>query len=600
MKKGIMWMVVSCLMVLSLVITSCAPKEEAKKAEEKPTVKVEEKAEKEVAEKEVVEKEKGRLPPEVPKYGGVFTAAGGDLVGFDPGIRQSIMITETRIMNEPLLIGDWAKGPAGTGQVDWQLGHMGMVSVLKGALAESYEMPDDETIIFHIRKGVKWWNKPPVNGREFTAYDAAWSLAREWASDKCYPRASTPKDEWLISAKALDKYTLELKVPKHVQGKHVLFDGWYIQMLPREVVDQYGDMDDWRNVVGTGAYMLTDYVRGSSLTYSRNPNYWQYDPIHPENRLPYLDGIKVLVIPDLSTIQAAFRTGKIDMLGGLSFEDWERFKAECPDLRYMDQFPWIPKYPCGRVDKVELPFKDVGVRQALNLAVNQREILEDYYKGKGTMLAYPFVPKPSFADVYVPLEEMPEAVKELFEYKPEKARQLLAEAGYPNGFKTKITCTQSQVDFLSIIREYLLVVGVDMQLDVVEAGAHFSMLKGRTFPEMIMADTYPYGYFNMHNCRPESMSNPGFWGSPETRAAYDEVLKYIGKDDAKVRQAVKTVVPHILENAWGIWVPTPLEYWMWWPWVQNYHGETNFGHIGTHEYRIYIWLDEAMKKAMGY
>ena len=599
MQKKVVWILVSCLMVISLVMASCGPaaeEEEVEIGEAEVTIEGEEEEE---VEEEVVEEE-GLLPPEVPKYGGVLIGTGGDPNGFDAGTMQAIMITETRIMNECLMVGDWSKGPAGTGEVDWQIGHMYMISALRGALAESYELPDDETIIFHIRPGVHWWDKPPVNGREFTAYDAAWSLEREWACDKCWPRASNPPEDWAISAKALDKYTLECKVPPHVQGKHIFTNGWEIQMLPPEVVDMYGDMNDWRNVVGTGAFMLTDYVTSSSLTYTRNPNYWSNDPVLPENQLPYLDGVKLMIIPDLSSVQAGFRTGKIDMIGGVSVEDWERFTADNPELKYTDTFPWIPVYPCGRIDKEELPFKDLKVRQALNLAVNQREILEDYFGGKGTMLAYPFVPRPSFADVYVPLEEMPEAVQELFEYKPDKARQLLAEAGYPDGFKTVMTCAQREVDYLSIIKEYLLDVGVDMELQVVEGGAHFGMKKGRTFPEMIMCDTYPYGYVKMHNMRPESASCCCSWGSDETRTAYNEAMNYLGKDDTRVRQAVKSVVPHILENAWGIWLPLQYQYWLWWPWVQNYRGETNFGHIVTHLYRNYIWLDEDLKKYMGY
>ncbi len=600
MKKKVVWILVSFLMVLSLVIASCGQKEEeeAKVTEEGGQI-ITTKGEGE-EEEEAVEEEEGLLSPETPKYGGSLIGTGFDPMGFDAGIMQSIMITETRIMNEPLMIGDWSKGPAGTGQVDWQLGHMGMVSVLKCALAESYEMPDDQTIIFHIKPGVHWWNKPPMNGREFTADDAAWSLNREWANPRGWPQGSLPKEEWPISIKALDKYTLEIKVPSQAQGKNLLFCGWYIQMLPPEVVKQYGDMNNWKNVVGTGAYMLTDYVASSSLTYTRNPNYWQVDPLHPENQLPYMDSVKLLIITDLSAIQAAFRTGKLDMLGGISIEDFARFRQTNPDLKYSQTFPWIPKYPCGRVDKQELPFKDVRVRQAMNMAINKQEILDSYYQGQGTMLGYPFVPSKSFADVYVPVEEMPEAVQELFEYNPDKAKQLLAEAGYPNGFKTKITCTQGEVDFLSILREYLLDVNIDMQLDVVEGGAYFGMLKGRTFAEMITGDTYPFGYYNMEEVRPESMSNPSFWGSDESRAAYNEAKMWLAKDDAKVRQAVKAVVPHILENAWGIWLPVPYEYWMWWPWVQNYHGETNFGHISTHEYRIYIWLDQVLKKSMGY
>jgi len=287
-------------------------------------------------------------------------------------------------------------------------------------------------------------------------------------------------------------------------------------------------------------------------------------------------------------------------MSGTSVEDWERFMAGSPDLKYAESFPGVPTMLTGRVDKEELPFNDVKVRQALNLAVNQQEILDDYYKGKGTLLAYPFLPSASFSDVYVPLEEMPVAVQELFEYKPEKARQLLAEAGYPTGFKTEVVCNSNEVDLLSIIREYLLAVGVDMEIKPVEGGAHFGMKKGRTYSQMILGDTLPHAYWKMHEVRPESSSNNSFWGSDETRAAYNEVMKWVGKDDTKVKQAIKNVVPHILENAWGVWLPQRYLYTMWWPWVQNYRGELNFGSVSDAIYRIFIWYDVALKKSMGY
>ncbi len=607
--KKIWALILSLLIMLSFLMISCESETTEKVAKDEGDDKVV------ITETETGEKKQetvqqpGMRDPDEPKYGGVFIDTGGDPFGWDPGIMQSIFIYWSRFMNEPLLITDWSKGPAGTGQVDFQFGYMGMGSLLRGALAESYELPDNETIIFHIRPGVHWWNKAPVNGREVTADDVVWSIEREWACPRCWPRSSEPKENWLISIKALDKYTVECKVPPHVQGYHVIFEGWYLQILPPEVVAMYGDMNNWENVVGTGPWMIDDYVVSSSLTFKRNPNYWSNDPVHPDNPIPYMDSYKQLIIPDLSSQQAAFRTGKLDMLRGVSTEDWERFMQSNPDLNYVDVFPSIPQYPCGREDKEELPFKDLKVRQAMNLAVNQQEILDDYYKGYGVMLGYPFVPKQSFADVYVPLENMPTvpnepgsacSVQELFEYKPDKAKQLLAEAGYPTGFKTKITCSQAEVDFLSIVREYLLVVGIDMELDVNEGGAVFSMKKGRTFPEMIMSDTYTYSYWKMHNCRPESASCPPFWGSDKTKAAFDTVMTNIGKDDQAVRQAVKAVVPHILENAWGIWVPLRNTYWMWWPWLQNFHGETNDGHLNGSLFTPYYWYDTELKKSMGY
>ena len=86
-------------------------------------------------------------------------------------------------------------------------------------------------------------------------------------------------------------------------------DGAFI--YPPEVIEEHGDAQDWRNLVGTGPYMLTDWVKDSSVTYTKNPNYWGYDEKFPENRLPYLDEVKSLIIPDSSTLLAALRTGKI-------------------------------------------------------------------------------------------------------------------------------------------------------------------------------------------------------------------------------------------------------------------------------------------------
>ena len=105
-------------------------------------------------------------------------------------------------------------------------------------------------------------------------------------------------------------------------------------MYPPDVITKYGNMNDWRNLVGTGPFMLIDYVAGSTLVLQRNPNYWQTDPIGPGkgNKLPYLDGISVTIITDTSTRLAAFRTGKIDQINALSWEDTAQFKKEFPNM----------------------------------------------------------------------------------------------------------------------------------------------------------------------------------------------------------------------------------------------------------------------------
>ena len=597
MIKKTIWMLVSLLMVMSLVMASCGPAEEEAEVEVgEEEVEVGE-GEVEVGEEEEVVEEEGFLSPETPKYGGYVTTGGSDPIGFDPAYYLNFMLVPNFIMTESLVTGDWAKGPAGTGETDWTQGLTGRTDLMTGSLAESWSMPDDETIIFNIRPGVHWWNKAPVNGREFTAEDAAWSIEREWNGNSWLKFGNPPEDR-IISVTALDKYTLEVKVPPHAQGLQVFVTAESARILPPELGD---DMVTWETIVGTGPYMITDYVIGSSLSYEKNPNYWGHDPMHPENQLPYLDGLRTPIIPDASTLQAGFRTGKIDMLGEISYEDWQRFMQQVPDLQYMEIYASLPTFPCGRTDKPDLPFKDVKVRQAMNLAVDQRTILEDYYEGHGALLCYPFLPIAAFQNQYVPLEEMPEVVQELFDYNPDKAKQLLTEAGYPNGFKTSIICTTMEVDLLSIIREYLLDVNIDMELQPGEGGMVTAMVKGRQVEEMCMAMSYPFAVWKMLNLRAESSGNPSYFETPQTLATYNTVLATVGKDTDAMLQALKDAAPHVLEYSWGIWLPAPSRYNVWQPWIQNYHGETNVAQSSIAGYqRVYIWIDQELKKSMGY
>ena len=596
--KKILWMLLSCLMVFSLVLASCGDETAEKTTTEDDTEDVVKITESETSVgTDTGDEEEGMVSADIPKYGGYIVTPGGDPIGWDPAYFLNFMLVPNFITNESLLTGDWARGPAGTGETDWTQGLIGRTDLMRGLLAESWEMPDDSTLLFHIRPGVHWWNKAPLNGREFIAEDAAWSITREWAGNSWLKFGNPPQDH-IISATALDKYTLEIKVPSHAQGLQTFVTGESARLVPPELGD---DMITWETMVGTGPYMVADYVAGSSINYEKNPDYWDHDPLHPDNQLPYLDGLRTPIISDLSTQQAGFRTGKLDMMGEVSYEDWEKFMGQRPDLQYMEVYASLPTFPCGRTDKQELPFKNVKVRQAMNLAVNQQEMLDDYYEGHGALLVYPFLPIPTFSDVYVPLEDMPEVVQELFTYNPEKAKQLLAEAGYPDGFKTKIICTTGEVDLLSIIKEYLLIVGIEMELQPGEGGMVTAQVKGRQVEEMCMSMTYPFAVWKMLNLRAESTSNPSYFETPQTKAAYNKVLEYIGKDSMAMLRVLKDTAPHVLEYSWGIWLPAPSRYNMWQPWIQNYHGEINIASSSiAGAWRIYVWIDQELKTSMGY
>ena len=98
----------------------------------------------------------------------------------------------------------------------------------------------------------------------------------------------------------------------------VIFNNYDPYIYPPEVIDEHGDANDWRNVIGTGPYMITDVVEATSVTWTKNPDYWGYDEKFPENRLPYFDEIRLLMMEDEATRISAMRTGKIDYMGSVA------------------------------------------------------------------------------------------------------------------------------------------------------------------------------------------------------------------------------------------------------------------------------------------
>ncbi len=606
MKKMILFSI-SLLMVISLIITSCTSEETERTPEtdDNDEVKITTTVSDDTTSPVKTPTTTGYRDPEEPKYGGTFNFITGDPMGFDPWYVFMVQCSTLYLCNEELLMGNWTQTPAGDGKLIG--GFLGYASRLTGQLAESWSMPDNETLLFNIRQGVHWWDKAPLNGREYTAYDAEWVINHMWSPDTVAMAHKSKLDarETPPAATALDRYTLEVKVPPQSQGLQVVYTASWLYHYPREVVEEYGDMKDWKNVVGTGAYILADYISNSMITYRKNPNYWQYDPVHPENKLPYLDTLKGFVIPDRSTQLAAFRTGQIDYSLGiaLNYDDGQLLLRQQPELEYVT-IPGADNHLYFRIDKPELPWADLRVRRAMTMAINKEELIDSYYGGMGDLLGTPYPPDDGWAPFYTPLENMPDSVKELFYYSPDsltKAKSLLSQAGYPNGFKTKIVCLPADVDFLSVIKEYFAQVNVTLEIQPLEASIFAGMRRGRTHEEGIYTASptaaFPY---DMHNTRIESFDCFSYYEHPVTRTAYNEQRKYVCKDDATYAGILKGVVPHILDECVAIWCPLPRSYRMWWPWVQNYHGQYGLGCDDQQLHLYYIWVDSEMKRDMGY
>ena len=600
MKKRIVWLVVSCLMVASLVVASCAPAVEeegevAPPVKEKPAAAEEEEVGP-AEEKEMVRDSLGRLV-EKPRYGGVFKyVLTQNPQRFDDVFGVIHNSPTMYITNEDLMQGDWAKGPAGTAEYTclYTMLPPPGTGLAAGGLAESWELIEPRTLVFHIRKGIHWHDKPPVNGRELTADDVVFSFKRLWDSPTQWRHFAYPWDEYLESITALDKWTVAITYLPGKAAPVFEFVSDHSRVVPHEAIEEYGDLGKWQNSCGTGAFMLVDYVSGSSVTFVRNPNYWMKDPLHPENSLPYLDGLKWLIIQDASTQIAALRTGKIDHLN-LGWEDAEQLLKTSPQLNHLE---WLSSYASTlhwRVDKP--PFDDLRVRRALAMALDNQEIADTYYGGYTELLTYPTANIPEFKDMFIPLDEFSESIREQFEYHPEKARQLLAEAGYPDGFKTEVVCYSAHVDLLSIVKDQWAKIGVDLELIVKEYGVYSSIGQRKTYEQIYMwyvSGTIPTTFIYLI---PENLYNYSMVDDPLVTEAHAAVTDAFFDWSERCR-VMKDITPHILEQAYVLQFPGGYAFTFWQPWVKNYHGEQQVGYAQAGDFVKYIQIDQDLKEEM--
>ena len=505
------------------------------------------------------------------------------------------------LTHEELAEGDWTKSGAGSAELDFLRAEMTVFTTgtLVPCLAESWEIQDQFNATINIRPGVTWQNKPPMNGRELTAEDVAFSIDRWWHLDTAYAAAYFDEASGMrpTDVKAVDKYTVTFKIPAGKMNSMIpnVLD-WNFQW-PKDSIELYGDQTDWKNSGGTGPFIITDVVPGSAYTMDRNPNYWRKHPLYPEDTMPYLDTVKFLVIEDLSTQLAALRTGKIDWIQEVKIEDAESLALTNPELQFKRYMPANWPTMVMRIDNPDVPYYDKNVRHALQLAVNREEIKNDLYKGEASIYEWPVFSYGAFKRARTEMEDLPASTQDLFKYNPTKAKELLAEAGYPNGFKTSVVARASDVDMLSIISQYWAAIGVDLEIDVKEIGVYRSILSGRNHDEMIMHNRGGTQIQTLDCWNPKGYQNLSFIDTPETTEIFDTVYTD-WLDFDTIGTAWQKFGPYILDMADVIVPPVSYVRTLWQPWVRDYNGEWTVGHWDYFEFAKYVWLDQDIKEEM--
>jgi peptide/nickel transport system substrate-binding protein len=470
---------------------------------------------------------------------------------------------------------------------------------VEGRIAESWEFPDSETMIFHIREGIHWQDKAPMNGRELVAEDVAWNFRRWYSPEGRFYR--DPPKNWVTSVDVPDKYTVIVHVNTEAYSipSQFLRVSDYQHILPPEVIEAHGDMRDWKNVVGAGPFILEELVPESSLIMVRNPNYWRDDPLHPGNRLPYLDKIDMMYILDYSTRLAAFRTGKIDYMARIEKDDGDTLREKNPDVVWKFDLKEQGTPIFMRTDLP--PFNDVRVRQAMQMAINEAEIVEDFYGGAAEILSFPIPAVPDYAGMYTPIDELPPTAKEMFGYHPDKAKQLLAEAGYPDGFQAEVSCIADYEEMLSIYAAYLADVGIDLKLDVKEASVWRSAGKFGGFESMHIDPCSLGGTHDFADFQPGEPENMSGVDDAYVNERVPQIWSFENMQNTALQERLaKEANLRLIEQAYVLQTPVPYVYTMWWPWVKGYSGEYGVGHYDKFGFAMYPWIDKALKKSMGH
>lgn len=396
-------------------------------------------------------------------------------------------------------------------------------------LATSWDTdPVKKTITYHLRKGVKFHD-----GTEFNAAAVKWNLEQRLATKQI------SGGEYISAIDIVDNLTVRISVTQY----SALFPTFYPflgLMYSTTAIQNNGDEWARANPVGTGPYKFAEYRRDASLKFTRFDGYW--------GGQPYLDGVEFRIVTDPMTASASMQAGEADAwfsTTGLTPKEVVDLKQNGLAANYIAGF-MLNLIP----DSVnaDSPFAKKGVREAVEYAIDKVAMAKTL--GAGMM-------DPAY-QMAVPTSAGYNRDYKGRAYDPAKARKLLAEAGYPNGFKTKIII-QSQVlyrDAATALQGYLAAVGIDAQLDVAD-NARFTSLTWDTSgkntwnnalilsnmpldPGLLFIDMF-LRYFKP-GARFASLARP-----PELAAVVEKC--YTAKDAATVRTQSQLMVKQLADNA---------------------------------------------------
>ena len=437
---------------------------------------------------------KAGAPDGTPKYGGVFRFRTEQDPEFDNAEQNSNRQFSSLIHDH--LVAKFRQGPP-----------VCAMFPLEPLLAESWEWsPDGKTLTVKIHEGVRFQSAPPVNGRELIAQDVVNTFKR-LMKRLPYMRSAAQMVDDIV---ALDKYRVQFKL----NAPNAEFIDTVFAASPSQIVavEAAGDDDrfQWQEHVrtGYGPFILEDFRPQNVMRFSRNPDYWQ-------KGFPRFDGVEIYNIKEDNAALAAFQGGRLD--------GTEIFSPDI--IARMTKLPNMQVTYCAYPSSMLLylandkpPFNDARVRRAVSMAINRDLLNQLVWAGLG---APRLTPVHDGLPGAMKLNEFPAEVRKNLEFNPEAAKKLLAEAGYPKGFTTKVQYQAREGSpegpMAEALAALLAPVGITLRMAPLDPGAYRASFSGVSNPQyegMTLAvssantvDEAGYSYYHSKSDRNRSIVN---------------------------------------------------------------------------------------------
>ncbi len=301
-------------------------------------------------------------------------------------------------------------------------------------LAESWTVLDDTTLEFRLRPGVTFHNGEPFDA-------AAVKFSIERVLDETLQSGLKSRFESIAAVEVVDPLRVRLHLSK--VDSSLVWRLTELAMVPPKYIQEVGDVGFGRSPVGTGPFRFVEWVRDSHVIVEANPNYFAAGV----KDVPGVERVVFRTIPDENTRVAELRAGGVDLIQQVPVDMAASLSGSGARVVPADAgrffIAWFVADAGG-------PLADVRVRQALNYAMDIDAITMFLFRGYALPIASPFTARTVGYDASVAP----------YPYDPAKARQLLAEAGYPNGFELTIDTTSSRATEAQVIAGFLSEIGV--------------------------------------------------------------------------------------------------------------------------------------------